>query len=67
MRMGQAWTDQATDGNPRAGEAGWRWYGFIGLAAAVALTAATWGSRRRRRSDRIVADEARMEPRPVVY
>ena len=42
------------------------WYGLVGLMAVVAL-AAVWRRRLRRRGARIAADEARMEPRPVVY
>jgi hypothetical protein len=42
------------------------WYGLVGLMAVVALAAA-WRRRLRGRGARIAADEARMEPRPVVY
>jgi hypothetical protein len=41
-------------------------YALIGVVVAVALTAA-WQSRLRRRGAQVAADEARMEPTPVVY
>jgi hypothetical protein len=40
--------------------------GLVGLAALLALAAAR-RARLRRRGARIAADEARMEPKPVVY
>ena len=41
--------------------------GIVALAAAGALMVAAWHGRHRRRGARIAADEARMEPDPVVY
>jgi hypothetical protein len=42
--------------------------GIIALLAALFLAATAWGPIRRwRRRARIAADEARMEPKPVVY
>ena len=43
------------------------WYEIIGMAAIVALGVAVWRGRHRRRGARIAAEEARMEPAPVVY
>jgi MYXO-CTERM domain-containing protein len=42
------------------------WPALVGTLALVALALA-WRTRLRRRSARIQADEARMEPIPVVY
>jgi hypothetical protein len=41
------------------------WHGLVGLAAAIVL--AWLVDRRRSKGARIMADEARMEPTPVVY
>jgi MYXO-CTERM domain-containing protein len=42
------------------------WPALVGAVALLALAVA-WRTRLRRRSARIQADEARMEPIPVVY
>jgi hypothetical protein len=42
------------------------WQALVGVLALLALTVA-WRTRLRRRGARIQADEARMEPIPVVY
>jgi hypothetical protein len=42
------------------------WLALAGALALLALAAA-WRTRLRRRGARIVTDEARMEPIPVVY
>jgi hypothetical protein len=42
------------------------WHALVGVVALLALAAA-WRTRLRRRGARIAADEARMEPTPVVY
>ncbi len=43
------------------------WFEILGVAAIVALAVAVWRGRHRRRGLRIAAEEARMEPAPVVY
>jgi Family of unknown function (DUF6335) len=43
------------------------WYEIIGMAAIVVLAVGLWRGRHRRRGARIAAEEARMEPSPVVY
>jgi hypothetical protein len=43
------------------------WSEILGVAVIVALAVAVWRGRHRRRGARIAAEEARMEPAPVVY